>query len=178
MTEILRRLRKMRFLAAFLALGLLAASCGDSDSTTEADAGSDGAASDEATTEDDGAMAEDEAMAEDDGAMAEDEATAEDDEAMAAMEEAMANADLVIEAEVTDGAVVVEQDRYPVAVGSAVYIGVRSDTADEVHVHGYDLLSDVAPDHPATIEFVADAAGLFEVELEGSGTLLFELEVS
>jgi len=55
---------------------------------------------------------------------------------------------------------------------------VTADVVDEVHVHGYDLFADVAPGAPATINFVADIPGVWEVELEGAGALLVELEVS
>jgi hypothetical protein len=64
-----------------------------------------------------------------------------------------------------------------VAAGERVTIVVAADEADEVHVHGYDLASDVAPGSPASISFIADIPGAFEVELEDSGLLLFELEV-
>jgi hypothetical protein len=58
-----------------------------------------------------------------------------------------------------------------------VRIVVDADVSDEVHLHGYDLMADVTPDEPATIDFVANAPGVFEVELEGAGKLLFELEI-
>jgi hypothetical protein len=61
--------------------------------------------------------------------------------------------------------------------GDAVRIVIDADVSDEVHVHGYDLMADVTPDDPATIDFVANAPGVFEVELEDAGTLLFELEI-
>ena len=67
--------------------------------------------------------------------------------------------------------------RDSVARGRAVVLRVTSDTADEVHVHGYDLTADVAPGAPATIRFTADAPGRFEVELEESGVEIGELEV-
>ena len=57
-------------------------------------------------------------------------------------------------------------------------IEVRSDTTDHVHVHGYDLLADVGPGTRGRIRFVANVAGIFEVELEEAGLLLFRLEVS
>jgi heme/copper-type cytochrome/quinol oxidase subunit 2 len=65
-----------------------------------------------------------------------------------------------------------------VPLGATVSLGVTSDVADEVHVHGYDITHDVAPDAPAELTFVADAEGVFEVELEDAGLLLAELEVS
>ena len=67
--------------------------------------------------------------------------------------------------------------RDSVSVGSNVVVTVTSDVADEVHVHGYDLMADVAPGAPATIRFKADAPGRFEIELEGSGVQIAELEV-
>jgi hypothetical protein len=64
-----------------------------------------------------------------------------------------------------------------VARGRNVVITVTSDVADHVHVHGYDLMADVAPGAPATIRFTADAPGRFEIELEDSGVQIAELEV-
>jgi hypothetical protein len=61
--------------------------------------------------------------------------------------------------------------------GDRVRILVRADVSDHVHLHGYDLMADVAPDAPARIDFVADAAGVYECELEDAGTLLFRLEI-
>ena len=61
--------------------------------------------------------------------------------------------------------------------GRNVVISVTSDVADEVHVHGYDLMADVAPGAPATIRFKADAPGRFEIELENTGVQIAELEV-
>ena len=67
--------------------------------------------------------------------------------------------------------------RDSVAQGRDVVITVTSDVADEVHVHGYDLMADVAPGAPATIRFTADAPGRFEIELENSAVQIAELEV-
>ena len=67
--------------------------------------------------------------------------------------------------------------RDSVEVGRTVVIRVTSDVADHVHVHGYDLMADVAPGAPATIRFEADAPGRFEVELEDAGVQIAELEV-
>lgn len=54
---------------------------------------------------------------------------------------------------------------------------VRADVADHVHVHGFDLFTDVAPGHPARFTFRADLTGSFEVELEDRGVPLVELRV-
>jgi hypothetical protein len=61
--------------------------------------------------------------------------------------------------------------------GDRVILIVRSDVADEVHVHGYDLMKDVARGEPARISFTADAPGRFEVELESRHLPLTELVV-
>ncbi|HET7236800.1 MAG TPA: hypothetical protein VFK59_10260 [Actinomycetota bacterium] len=61
--------------------------------------------------------------------------------------------------------------------GERVRIVVQADVSDEVHVHGYDLTADVTPQEPAVIVFRADAAGVYEVELESAGLLLLELSV-
>ena len=54
---------------------------------------------------------------------------------------------------------------------------VRSDVADEVHLHGYDLAAEVAPGQPAQIRFRADDVGEFELELEERGVPIAELVV-
>lgn len=64
-----------------------------------------------------------------------------------------------------------------VTLNQAVRIEVTGDAEEEVHVHGYDVFADVAPAAPAVIELTADIPGVFEVELEGPGKTLFELEV-
>ena len=61
--------------------------------------------------------------------------------------------------------------------GDPVVVIVRSDVADEVHVHGYDLSADVAPGKPVRIEFTANLTGRFEIELEGRGKQIAQLTV-
>jgi hypothetical protein len=61
--------------------------------------------------------------------------------------------------------------------GDRIRFTVSSDQSDEVHVHGYDLERPVGPDAPARFSFTADADGIFEVELHGSGTQIASLEV-
>ena len=85
----------------------------------------------------------------------------------------------VTEIDVTVRGGTVEAPERPSATqGGEVLIVVRADVADEVHVHGYDLMADVAPGEPARIRFVADVAGVFEVELEEAGRVLFQLEIT
>jgi FtsP/CotA-like multicopper oxidase with cupredoxin domain len=83
----------------------------------------------------------------------------------------------LIEAKVTGSKVETASRRVRVDRGERVRIRVQADRNEEVHVHGYDLSQDVAPGKPATIEFTADAPGVFEVELEQAALKLFELQV-
>ena len=67
--------------------------------------------------------------------------------------------------------------RFSVQRDRQVVLVVESALADHVHVHGYDLMADVAPGAPATIRFKANAPGRFEIELEDRGLEIGELEV-
>jgi hypothetical protein len=58
-----------------------------------------------------------------------------------------------------------------------VRLTVTSDAADEVHVHGFDLTTALSPGQAAQLEFVADRAGIFEIELHDAGTVLTRLQV-
>lgn len=61
--------------------------------------------------------------------------------------------------------------------GDQVRFRVRSDVSDEVHVHGYDLIKDVAPGHPVSFDFPADLEGVFEAEIESRKEQIIELRV-
>jgi hypothetical protein len=52
--------------------------------------------------------------------------------------------------------------------GERVRFSVRSDVADEVHVHGFDIRKDVRAGGSVRFGFAADIEGVFEVELEDS----------
>ncbi len=65
-----------------------------------------------------------------------------------------------------------------VPFGDEVTIMVTADVVDEAHLHGYDIHADIRPGVPAVILFDATIPGVFELELEGSGLLLAEIEVS
>ena len=67
---------------------------------------------------------------------------------------------------VRNGAVVGGVRRVSVDRGREVLLVVRADVRDHVHLHGYDLLTDVAPGRPGRIRFTADMPGRFEAELE------------
>jgi hypothetical protein len=61
--------------------------------------------------------------------------------------------------------------------GDEVRFDVESDVAEEVHVHGYDLIEQVSPGKVASFDFPADIEGGFEVELEGAHVQIAELTV-
>ena len=84
----------------------------------------------------------------------------------------------VIRVAIAHGAVSGETGRVHVALGSAVELDVTSDVPDQVHVHGYDQEVDVPAAGTATVRFVADSPGVFEVELHRSDRQLLQLEVS
>jgi hypothetical protein len=56
--------------------------------------------------------------------------------------------------------------RVTVSEGRRVVLLVTSDVADHVHLHGYDIMRDVAPGQPARIAFRATIVGTVEAELE------------
>src|SRR3954470_20931685 len=60
--------------------------------------------------------------------------------------------------------------------GDQAVLKVNSDTADEIHVHGYDLKKDVEKGGSVTFSFKATIDGRFEVELEDAGTQIANLE--
>jgi hypothetical protein len=61
--------------------------------------------------------------------------------------------------------------------GEAVRVIVRSDVADHVHLHGYDVMRDVGPGRPAQLAIRATLTGRFEIELEDRGLEIGQLEV-
>lgn len=83
-----------------------------------------------------------------------------------------------IEATVVGKKVTVAQSRFAVPLNSPVTITVTADSAQEVHLHGYDIKANASPGTPAVITFTAKAPGVFEVELEKTSTKLFDLAVS
>ena len=90
----------------------------------------------------------------------------------------LADAVQTITVDVAGGTPVGGVQRVEVDLGSVVALMVTSDIAEEVHVHGYDILRGVSEGHPAHFAFTAEIPGVFEVELEGSGRLLLQLEIS
>jgi hypothetical protein len=67
--------------------------------------------------------------------------------------------------------------RVTVAKNRTVVLFVRSDVADEVHLHGYDIMRDVAPGSPVRLRFRATIPGRFEAELEDAGLQIADITV-
>lgn len=73
---------------------------------------------------------------------------------------------------------VVGPDRFDYALGEPVSIWILSDSDQEIHVHGYDVSVDSRAGVPLQISLTADVPGIFEVEIEETHALLFELVVN
>ena len=67
--------------------------------------------------------------------------------------------------------------RVTVAKNRRVVLVVRSDVADHVHLHGYDIMRDVAPGTPGRLAFRATIPGRFEAELEDAGLQIADITV-
>jgi hypothetical protein len=64
------------------------------------------------------------------------------------------------------------------SAGDQIRFKVDSDVADEIHVHGYDLMKDVPAGGSVSFSFPAEIEGIFEVELEGRKEQIAELRVN
>ena len=67
--------------------------------------------------------------------------------------------------------------RIVVRKGSPVRFRARSAKAEEVHVHGYNLLKDVPAGETVSFSFRARFEGEFEIEFERAGERIGVLEV-
>ena len=61
--------------------------------------------------------------------------------------------------------------------GQTVDLTVKSDTADEIHIHGYDLHKDVTKGGSVHFTFPASLDGTFVIELENAGQQIASLQV-
>ncbi len=68
-------------------------------------------------------------------------------------------------------------ERLRVTRGERVRFRVRSKTADELHVHGYEIRRDLPARKTVSVSFEARIDGVFEVELEGAGEQVAALRV-
>jgi copper(I)-binding protein len=67
--------------------------------------------------------------------------------------------------------------RPKVNLGDDLLITVKSDVADEIHLHGYDLSQDVKAGGSIQLPVRATVPGRFEIELEQRGVQIGELTV-
>jgi len=68
--------------------------------------------------------------------------------------------------------------RLEYSAGDRVEFTVGSDVADEIHVHGYDIMKDIPAGGSVSLSFPAELEGIFEVELEEHATQIAELRVN
>jgi hypothetical protein len=69
-------------------------------------------------------------------------------------------------------------ERIRVKKGMRIRIVVKSDVADEIHIHGYDLTKDVTAGGTVSFDFKATIDGNFEIELEGRKEQIAQLTVA
>lgn len=111
------------------------------------------------------------------GACGSDPSPSPEPEQTATLEPTPTKAATSIDVEVRDGEVVGGMERVKVPLDNEVRLSVRSDVADEVHVHGFDKKEDIPKGGGVLITFDADVPGVFVVELEQLGLHIVELEV-
>lgn len=78
---------------------------------------------------------------------------------------------------VRDGSPVGGVRRLEYEKGERVRFSVRSDTADEVHVHGFDITKELPANRTVQFEFPADFEGVFDVELHHGNVEIAELRI-
>ena len=83
---------------------------------------------------------------------------------------------LEVDAMLLNGRASPEPHRVAVPLRSTLQVRVTADQVAQIHIHGYDIEYDAAPDTPGCVSFLADRAGLFDVEAHPD-TLLLQLEV-
>ena len=82
-----------------------------------------------------------------------------------------------VNVEVRGGKVVGGPQTHEVPYKHHLVLVVTSDIADEVHVHGYDLMKDVQAGGTVQFSFITNLSGTFEFELEDEHLRLGELSV-
>lgn len=85
---------------------------------------------------------------------------------------------VVVNVQVSGGRVRPGLQTTKVKAGQKVTITATSDVADSIHVHGYDKTLDLPPGEAASVSFVADVKGVFEVETHETELLVAKLAVT
>lgn len=83
----------------------------------------------------------------------------------------------IFDLEIKDGKLASGQSVIQVHRGEQVVLRFKSNTADELHLHGYDLYARITPQEIAVLEFSANRTGRFTLELHEAQTELGALEV-
>ena len=83
----------------------------------------------------------------------------------------------IFDLEIKDGRLASGQSVIQVHRGEQVVLRFKSNTADELHLHGYDLYARITPQETAVLEFSANRTGRFTMELHQAQTELGALEV-
>ncbi|WP_165952619.1 hypothetical protein, partial [Kribbella albertanoniae] len=87
-------------------------------------------------------------------------------------------ADVSVDVKIAGGKISAGQAVVKAKRGQKVRITAVSDVPESLHVHGYDKTLDLKPGKPVSVEFTADAKGVFEVETHENGKLVFKLQVT
>jgi len=69
-------------------------------------------------------------------------------------------------------------ERLEYNAGETIRFKVESDKAEEVHLHGYDVMKDIPAGGSVTFDLPAEIEGIFEAELEGVGVQIAEIRVN
>ncbi|MBO1030902.1 hypothetical protein IPV09_06085 [Tessaracoccus sp. SD287] len=85
--------------------------------------------------------------------------------------------DVTIAVTYRDGVLTPNAVKVEVAQGATVTVTVDSDAALHVHLHGYDQTIDASPGVPASLSFVADLVGTFELETHDPTKLVAQVVV-
>ena len=88
-----------------------------------------------------------------------------------------ASGPVTINVTIVSGKVSPSGAKYDVSKGSTVTINVTSDSADTIHVHGYEIEKGVVPGTPLVITFTADQTGRYEVETHAIEATIATLNV-
>ena len=79
--------------------------------------------------------------------------------------------------QIIEGKVAGGVQRVRAELGEVVALAVDSDSAEILHLHGYDLVATIEPGISAVLVFEASIPGIFEIELENAGLLVAKVEI-
>jgi len=86
--------------------------------------------------------------------------------------------DLSFSVDVVAGKLIGTLSRFEANLGDLVEANVTSEADDELHLHAYDMTTDLRAGITETLRFYATIPGVFEAELHRAGFVIFELTVS